>query len=147
MALDTTTNTWTRYFDGSDVGLSGADVNAIHLQSDGSLLLSLSNSSFEVPGFATVRASDIVKFIPTSTENNTQGSFEWYFDGSDVGLSSSEGIDAISFTADGDLLVSFVTTFSVPGFRGGDEDLMVFSADSLGKNTAGRGVFTLMVQK
>ncbi len=137
LAFDTNTNTWSRYFDGSDVGLSGNDVNAFHLQPDGNILLSLKKDSFAIPGFATVRASDIVRFVPTSTGTNTQGSFEWYFDGSDVGLGSAEGIDAIGFTKDGDLLLSFVINSSVPGFSIADEDLMAFSADSLGSSTSG----------
>ena len=137
LAFDTSTNTWSRYFDGSDVGLSGDDLNAFHLQPDGSILLSLKKDVFTIPSFATVRASDIIKFIPTSTGDNTQGSFEWYFDGSDVGLSSSEGIDAIGFTADGDLLVSIVKNFSASGVRATDKDLLAFNANSLGSSTSG----------
>ena len=137
LAFDTNTNSWSLYFDGSDVGLAASDLNAFHLQPDGSLLLSLEQSSFSIPNFGTVRASDIVRFIPISLGNNTQGSFEWYFDGSDVGLSSAEGIDAIGFTTDGDLLVSMIIGFNVPSVSGGDEDLLAFSADSLGKTTAG----------
>ena len=137
LAFDTDTETWSLYFDGSDVGLSATDVDAFHLQPDGSLLLSIQKDVFTISGFATVRASDIVRFIPTSTGDNTQGSFEWYLDGSDVGLGSSEGIDAIGFTADGDLLVSIVNNFSVSGVRGTDKDLLAFSASSLGSSTAG----------
>ena len=137
LAFDISTSTWSLYFDGSDMGLSAADLDAFHLQPDGSLLLSLQKNVFTIPGFATVRASDIVRFIPTSIGEDTQGSFEWYFDGSDVGLGSTEGIDAIGFTADGDLLVSFISNFSVPGIRGTSKDLLVFSADSLGSSTAG----------
>ena len=137
LAFDTSTSSWSLYFDGSDVGLSAADVDAFHLQSDGSLLLSLQKDVFTIPSFATVRASDIIKFTPTSTGENTQGNFEWYFDGSDVGLGSSEGIDAIGLTTDGDLLVSFTNNFTVPSLRGTDKDLLVFNADSLGRDTAG----------
>ena len=63
-----------------------------HLQDDGSLLLSLQETSFSIPNFNTVKASDIIRFVPTSLGKKTQGNFEWYFDGSDVGLGSEEGI-------------------------------------------------------
>ncbi len=137
LVFDINAETWSLYFDGSDVGLAPSDLNAFHLQPDGSILLSLEQSSFVIPNFGTVRASDIVRFIPTSLGETTQGSFEWYFDGSDVGLGSAEGIDAIAFTPEGDLLLSFVINCNVPGFNIADEDLMAFSADSLGLNTAG----------
>ncbi len=137
LVYSTNTNTWSLYFDGSDVGLAGADLNAFHLQNDGSLLLSLQDANFSIPSFDIVQASDIVRFLPTSLGEMTQGNFEWYFDGSDVGLSSVEGIDAIGFTIEGDLLVSIIVGFQANDIDGADKDLLVFKGSSFGKNTAG----------
>ena len=136
MSYDTSTGTWSIYFDGSYVGITG-DVNAFALLDDGSLLLSL-DSSATVPGLGSVDDSDIIRFVPTSTGTSTAGSFEWYFDGSDVGLSTrNEDIDAISFAPDGRLLISTVGSFSVSGVSGEDEDLIAFTASSFGQTTSG----------
>lgn len=138
LAYDLGTGLWSMYFDGSDVGLGSIDVDAFEVQADGTLLLSL-DAAANVAGLGTVADADIVRFIPTSLGANTTGSFEWYFDGSDVGLSSSsEDIDAIGLTVDGKLTISTLGSPSVPGLSGlADEDLMVFTATSLGANTAG----------
>ena len=67
--------------------------------------------------------SDIVEFIPTKLGSDTAGSFAWYLRGADVGLTSDgEDIDAISFTADGDLVVSTIGDFNTPSVSGKDED-------------------------
>ena len=49
LAYDTTSGTWTTYFDGTDVGLSSVNVDAFELMSDGSILLSL-NASLSITG-------------------------------------------------------------------------------------------------
>jgi hypothetical protein len=55
-----------------------------------------------------------------------------------VGLStSSEDIDAIDFTPDGKLIVSLRGAYGVTGLSGNDEDLIVFTATSLGTTTSG----------
>ena len=125
------------FFDGSDVGLAGNDLDAIHVNSDGSILLSL-NQDGNVDGLGFVDDADILRFVPTSTGNNTAGSFEVYFDGSDVGLDmSSEDIDSVSVAANGDLLISTNVNFSAGGLSGNDEDIWAFSASNLGSNTSG----------
>jgi len=137
LAYNTTTGAWTMYFDGSDVDMSGADINAFTLLSDGSILLS-PKWSLSVPGLGTVDDSDIVKFIPTSTGDNTAGTFEWFLDGSDVDLLASvEDIDAISFTPEGKLVISTLGGFFVGDFSGQDEDLIVFTATQFGSATSG----------
>lgn len=131
------TGAWELYFDGSDVGLSGTDVDGFGLQTDGSLLLSF-DSAVTVTGLGSVADADIVRFTPTSTGSTTAGTFQWYFDGSDVGLSTNnEDIDAVGFAPDGRLVVSTLGAFSVTGVSGEDEDLLVFTATSLGSTTAG----------
>jgi hypothetical protein len=90
--------------------------------SDGTILISL-DAAATINGFGTVDDSDIIRFIPIS------GTFEWYFDGSDVGLTTSdEDVDALGFAPDGSLIVSTLGSFSVTGISGADEDLIAFGA-------------------
>lgn len=139
LAFDTASETWSMYFDGSDVdlGISSADINAFYLDTDGSILLSL-NKTFTLPDVGSVDDTDIVRFVPTSTGSDTAGTYELYFQGADVELSdSAEDIDAIAFTTDDRLLISTKGSVNVPGVSGKDEDLLVFNATSLGQTTSG----------
>ncbi|MGD1918345.1 MAG: hypothetical protein ACFCAD_05330 [Pleurocapsa sp.] len=77
-------------------------------------------------------------FTPTSTGDNTAGSLEVYFDGSDVGLNSNkEDIDGFSIAPDGDILLSVNSSYLIEGLSGPDEDILAFSPDRLGENTSG----------
>jgi hypothetical protein len=70
--------------------------------------------------------------------DNSAGNFELYFDGEDVELTSSDDdIDALSFAPDGRMVISTRGLFSVGGISGGDEDLLIFTATSLGPTTSG----------
>ncbi len=136
LSHDTVTGAWAMVFDGSDVGVTN-DVNAFFRMADGSYLISF-NTGTSVPGVATVDDSDVVRFIPTSLGTTTSGTFEWYFDGSDVGLSASgEDVDAIHMLADGRILMSTVGSYSVSGASGADEDLIIFTPTALGSATSG----------
>lgn len=136
VTYNTSTSAYSMYFDGSDVGVT-SDVDAFALMSDGTILLSM-DAAVSVSGLGTVDDSDIVRFTPTSLGTTTAGSFSWYFDGSDVGLTTNnEDVDAIDFAPDGRLLISTVGSFSVTGASGEDEDLAAFSATSLGSTTSG----------
>ena len=140
LAFDTASQTWSTYFDGSDVGLdaSGADINSFYLNSDGSILFSL-NRSFTLPDVGIIDDNDIVQFTPTATGSDTAGTYEFYLDGSDVELSgSAEDIDAISLLSDGRLAISTSGSPTVSGVSSAkDEDLLVFNATSLGESTSG----------
>ncbi|NNJ12716.1 hypothetical protein EKD04_020535 [Chloroflexales bacterium ZM16-3] len=140
LAYDTSTSAWSLYFDGSDVGLGQSglqDVTAFRLMDDGSILFSFVAAT-AVPGLGVVDGSDIVRFIPTTLGTTTDGSFERYFDGSDVGLTTAaERIDTIGLLPDGRLILSTTGSFSVPGVSGSDEDLVTFTPTSLGANTRG----------
>jgi len=141
LSYETSSDTWEKYFDGSDVGLRRNDVNAFHLQDDGSILMALKNPQW-LGGFRA-DDSDVVAFFPTSLGGDTAGTFERYFDGSDVGLSTNaEEIDSLAMTPDGRLLISTTGSHRVPRSGGGtlwgsDEDLIVFNATSLGSDTSG----------
>ncbi|MCX6050422.1 MAG: S8 family serine peptidase, partial [Chloroflexi bacterium] len=147
VAYNTQTGVWSQFFDGSDVGVSDNDVNAFDLK-DGELYLSFNQSKnmrgqgkFQGPD--KIEDTDIYHFVPTSLGANTAGRFELYFDGSDVGLTSDgEDIDALFITPDGNLIISTLGSFKVPGpngteLRGKDEDLLLFTPTSLGENTSG----------
>jgi len=134
---DVATGAWTLYVDGSDVGLANTDVDAFELQADGSLLMSF-DTAFTLSGFGAVDDSDILRFVPTSTGATTAGAWQWYFDGSDVGLSTNdEDVDAFAFAPDGRLLISTLGNVSVTGASGADEDLLAFSPTQLGSTTSG----------
>lgn len=141
LIYDTGTGTWSMFFDGSDVGLGSTDVDAFDLLDDGTFLLSL-DASFSVSGLGTVADVDIIRFVPTSTGDTTSGTFEWFFDGSDVGLTTTnEDVDALDYTTDGKLIISTLGTFSVTGASGEDEDLLIFTPSALGATTSGTWAF------
>jgi hypothetical protein len=126
-------------FDGSDVGVT-VGVDSFHLESDGSLLLSLALAA-TLPGAGAVEAADIVRFTPAQlgpTSEPSTGSFTLLLDGSDVGLDTTgENIDALGRTPDGRLLVSVGGSFNAGGVSGGDEDIYLFDDTTLGETTAG----------
>ena len=141
MAQDMTTGDWSMHFDGSDVGVTRPLAAFTHL-SDGSLLLAL-NGSQNLPGVNGATANDVVRFVPTSLGDTTAGTFEWYIDGSDVGLSTgAEKIDALDALSDGRLLISPTGNASVP-LGGGmqqkvsDEDLLALTPTATGANSSG----------
>jgi subtilisin family serine protease len=143
VAYDPVAGTWSLIFDGSDVGISGFAIDGMNVLAGGDILLSTTDAG-SIPGLTggpsgtTVDDSDIIRFTPTSLGATTAGSFSFYFDGSDVGLTlSTEDIDAVGMTGDGRLLVSSTGAFGGTGASGQDEDLFVFNATSLGATTAG----------
>ncbi len=136
----TTSGTWVFHFDGTDTGLttSNEDIDALELRSDGSLLISTTGSP-GVTGLSSLTDEDLIRFTPTTLGATTAGSWSYYFDGSDVGLSttSDEDTDAVADTLAGRLLLSTLGAFSVTGVSGDDEDLFEFNPTSTGTTTAG----------
>jgi hypothetical protein len=128
---------WSLFIDGSDIGLANTDIDAFDLQADGSLLMSF-DTDFTLTGFGAVDDSDILRFTPASTGSTTAGTWSWYFDGSDIGLSgTAEDVDALAVLPDGRLLISTVDNVSVTGASGADEDLLAFTPAGLGVTTSG----------
>jgi len=127
------TGGWSMLFDGSAHALPG-DVDALAILSDGSLLLSPDAPVKNLPGIgsAAVDDSDIVRYVPAT------GQYSWYFDGSDVGLTTTaEDIDALAVLPDGDLLISTLGAAAVPGVSAGDEDVLRFHGTTGSKVTSG----------
>ncbi|MDX1523110.1 MAG: hypothetical protein R3264_15900, partial [Anaerolineae bacterium] len=124
-------SSFARVFDGSDVGVTG-NLGAFHFVDADTLLFSV-RSATTIAGVGAVDDFDIIQFEATSLGDDTTGSFSRYFDGEDVGLStSSEDIDAIAVTTDNRLLISTAGSAAVPGVSNGrDEDILAFTPTSL----------------
>jgi subtilisin family serine protease len=124
-------------FDGSDVGLAGVNVEGFARLDADSFLLSF-GADVTLPGVGRAERFDIVRFDAGSLGPVTAGTFSWYVDGSDVGLSAStEQVDAIDVLGDGRVLVSTAGAVSVTGVSGAGEDLLALTPTSLGATTAG----------
>jgi glucose/arabinose dehydrogenase len=139
ISYDTGTGSWSMVIDGSDVDLDGEgrDIDAVHRLGDGTFLLSMERGG-SVSG-VNFDDSDVIRFIPTSLGTATAGTFEMYFDGSDVGLTTNdENVVAIAVLSDGSLLLS---TFDQPGVAGvtgaTGNDVLRFVPTSLGTSTSG----------
>ncbi|MCW5864264.1 MAG: IPT/TIG domain-containing protein [Anaerolineae bacterium] len=137
------TNTWDVLYDGSAIN-TPKNLGAFAFVGN-EMLLGFSVAQV-VPGLGTAKvpAQDLLRFTPTSTGyNNTAGTFALYFDGSDVGLTTSaEAIDALWIDAQGRLYISTTGTAKVNGPTGAaitahDEDVLRFTPTSTGANTAG----------
>jgi hypothetical protein len=137
LAYDVQQEQWSLFLDGSDVGLRAGNIDAFAFLPDGNILLSV-DQPLRAPGLGVIDDSDILHFTPTKLGPDTAGTFAFYLDGSDVGLSQDgEDIDAIEYTAGGDLLVSTKGKATVAGVTALDEDVMHFTPTALGANTAG----------
>ncbi len=144
LAYDGRLDSWSLYFDASDVGIF-KPLSDFVLLNDNSLLLSVNarvklNPSAGAP--FTLEVQDVARFTPTSLGPTTAGSFSLYFDGSDVALSTSgEKIDALARRDDGALLISVTGTAAVKNggttIKAADEDLLLFQPSSTGGTTAG----------
>ncbi len=124
---------WAMVIDGSDIGLGPVDIDAFHLRSDGTMLLSI-NKAISLPGVGEVDDSDILLFIPEQLGADTSGSLEIFLRGADVGLTTNgEDIDAITSDTEGQLVISTLGSAKVPSANGTlsvkDEDLMVRNGD------------------
>jgi hypothetical protein len=143
VARNVTTGKWSLVLDGADLSFDLYIIDGMARLPDGSILLSFTESSnifgmIGGPNGTQLDDSDIVRFIPTSLGPNSAGSLVFYFDGSDVGLTTdNEDIDAITVTSSGQLVISTVGAVSANGASAADTDLLRFNATSLGSVTAG----------
>ena len=138
---------WNMAFDASDVGIT-QDVTAAEFLPNGTLLLALSGTQ-TVAGLGKVTPYDIIRFVPNpyGLGDYTSGVFQWYLDGSDVGLTTAgEKIDAISLSSvdpdNFELVVSLTGSGTVPKTGGGtiavrDEDQIRLENGVYGAATTG----------
>ena len=136
-------NTWDVLYDGSAINTTK---NLGTFAFDGSTILLGFSAPQVVPGLGAtaVPPQDLVRFTPTSLGYNaTAGTFALFFDGSDVGLTTSaEIIDALWIDANDRLYISTAGTAKVNGAGGAvitahDEDVLRFTPTSTGATTAG----------
>ena len=135
---NTTAGSFTFLFDGSDVGLTtnGEDIDGVCWLEDGTFLFSTQGTARgNGPRLAD---EDVAVFFPSALGSTTGGTWEKFFDGSNVGYSQSsqEDIDGFSLTEDQSLLMSTVGSASASGVSGSDEDLFLFSG-TFGSPTSG----------
>ncbi|MBM4014275.1 MAG: hypothetical protein FJ293_04840 [Planctomycetes bacterium] len=141
--LDPVTGVYTLVFDPTLVIPIPKNVDAMCVLPDGTMLLSFAVQAtipclFGGPNGDLVEDEDIVRFVPYQWGASSFGHFEFYFDGSDVGLDTvSENIDALAHDGAGNLLISVNGALAVPSVSGFDEDVVLFVPTSLGKNTSG----------
>ncbi|MFO0940014.1 MAG: putative Ig domain-containing protein [Pirellulales bacterium] len=148
----TTRGSWQLYVDGSDLGLSNWEgLDDFEELPDGRLLISTDRTA-SVNGLSDVRSEDILALTITSTGENTVGTFQYYFDGSDVALTSNssqenanEDVNAIAVRSNGDLLLSTSGKFQVPNLNGDGSDVFAFRSSRLGTTTAGTYLSPLVV--
>ncbi len=143
VAYNPNTGAWSMIFDGSDVGLAALEIGGMAVLPTGDILFTFTAAG-SVPGLVggpsgtTMDDSDVVMFTPISLGSVTAGTFTFYFDGSDVGLTKSgENIDALALTSDGRLIISTTSGVAANGASGKDEDLLIFNDTSLGAATSG----------
>ncbi len=116
------------FIDGSDIGLGGAGIDAVHVDTDGSVTLSL-DKAINVAGVGNVDDSDLLRLAPTSVGADTAGTLSIVYPGSNGGLTSNnEDIDALTFDS-GAAVISTKGNGNVPATGGGalsfsDEDLI-----------------------
>ena len=141
--LDPVTSTYTQIFNATNMFTAPPNIDAMALQADGTMLLSYNTTTtvpclFGGPNGDVVEDADIVRFVPYEWGTGSFGHFEFYFDGSDVGLTaSSEDIDGLAIDGSGNLLISCLGSVSVTGVNALDEDVVMFTPSGLGKNTTG----------
>jgi hypothetical protein len=118
-----------RVFDGSAAGLPGnADIDALLVVDADTFYMSfLANAT--LPGIGTVADEDIVLY--------DAGSWSLYFDGSDVGLTTTaEDIDAFEILGDGSAVISTSGNGIVPGVGAFNDEDLLRCAGSFGPATS-----------
>ena len=136
LAFDSNSSSWSMVIDGSDLGLTVNDIDALHRLADGSFLISLIRAQ-SIGSLGLVDDSEMIRFVPTSLGDTTAGSFEKYLDGTDVGLAAGgEDIDAFGIAPDGRPVLSTLSNFFV-GVSGDGKDLIVLDSPTLGDPTSG----------
>jgi len=132
------TGGWLPVLDGSSFGLdANTNISSVATLSDSSMLFTFIDRT-SVPGVGKVEPIDIVQFIPSSLGANTVGTFDLYFDGSDVDLNEGfEDITALSVQSDGSIVITVRDDFNAGGVTGGNNNLYQFIPTQLGEDTQG----------
>jgi hypothetical protein len=151
-AFNSATGEWSVYFDGDDVGLTGQVIMAASRTAAGDLLIATLNGGSLAglvggPADTAFEPYDLLRFTPTSLGGSTAGSWDFYFDGSDVGMSGgiSRAIRSTAVLPDGSIAIVLRGNTSLPGgLSVTARDIARFQPASLGSATA--GTWSLYVQ-
>ena len=126
----TTAGTFSRYLDGSDIGLTRDEEDVSNVEVEGDTLYLSTQGNFSLSDGLNGADEDVFScdgFTPG--ENSTCTSTTLRFDGSAVGLNQSgEQVDAFSFNATGNVpegaaFFSFTGRYSVPTASGNEADI------------------------
>ncbi|MGJ0486818.1 MAG: tandem-95 repeat protein [Methylomicrobium sp.] len=121
LQFDSVKNEWSILFDGSDVGLAEERIDGFYVAEDYVLLSLVGAAKLNIGGEKIrVHGSDIVRFNwdPESSpgDGDTKGTFELFFDGSDVGV--KRNIDALTLDQEGRLVFSLNGKNKLPQAQG-----------------------------
>ncbi len=124
-----TSGSFSRYFDGSDVELTSGneDIDAIALDQNGNLVISTLGTARVAGVIAT--DEDLLRFVATSLGDTTSGTWELFFDGSDLALNAgAEDVDGTWIDPATDQLYlstrgNFLATGSVNTIGGDSDDI------------------------
>ncbi|MDJ0756141.1 MAG: tandem-95 repeat protein [Ardenticatenaceae bacterium] len=125
--------------DGAEMYKHSDDIDALELLPDGRILVSTrGGGEFD---FGKFRDEDILVFTPTQLGPQTQGTWDLYFDGSDVGFGESgrEDINALRLL-EGDIYTSVRGEFDVSGLTGDGADVIYCISPTPGIESACAGV-------
>ena len=125
---DPNTSTASMTFEGDNIFVSDEDVDAFHVQSDGTYLISTTDSA--TIGSLTFEDEDVVEYDPNT------GTATMFFDGSAV-FSGDEDLGAVSVLSNGNIVLSTKGSATIGALTFGDEDLVVYDP--------GTGVATLLL--
>ncbi len=132
---DNTSGTFFRYLDGTDVGLSagGEDVDAIAFTPDGRPVVSTIGGFF---AGASGDGKDLIVLDSATLGDPTAGTWAFYFDGTDVGLTeTSEEVEDVWIGANGDIYLVTNGSFTVAGASGDAATIFICSPVTLGIDT------------
>lgn len=128
--------TWSVFFDGSDVGLTGTGENVDGFVILGAMQVAVSTDGSPDVGLPGIEADEDLLLCTGSFGSATTCTWSYYFDGSDIGLTlSAEDVDGAADTG-GDLYLSTSGAFAVTGgTSGADEDVFRCNGGSRGEAT------------
>ncbi len=104
-------------FDGGTIFSSDEDVDAVHVRSDGKILLSTIDSA--TIGSLSFNDEDVVEYDPGT------GTATMFFDGSTV-FSSDEDLDAFFLKSDGKMLISTTGSATIGSLNFNNEDVVEY---------------------
>lgn len=135
-----TAGTFSWLMDGSDVGLTNSDagVDAMAVSPNGKLLVSTGGPVL-YNGSDIAQDEDILEFTQSAWGTITEGTWELYFDGSDVGLGDDDDKDIRGVWVDGltgTVYFSIKETTDLAGVAVERNDIVSCGAVSLGSDTS-----------